>query len=273
MRNLLAVVLFSLATIAFFAGFSNFGIPQIEPAPPPEAEILDLEAMTMVQFVALGERLFEGKGTCMLCHNPVGARAPLLDRVGETSAQRIVDRDYVGKATDAESYISESMVEPSAYVVPGFGKAGSDNTVSPMPNVTAGSIGLSEPEIRAVIAFLQDSSGVEVTVEIPTVAAEELEPERRAAGEARPLLETPEAAIVELGCGACHVVAGEEGELGPGLTEIGARRDKAYLRRSILAPNAEIAEGFEPDIMPDDYGEQLYAIELEMLVEYLAGLK
>ncbi len=26
-------------------------------------------------------------------------------------------------------------------------------------------------------------------------------------------------------------------------------------------------------LLPDDYGEQLYAVELEMLVDYLAGLK
>ena len=32
-------------------------------------------------------------------------------------------------------------------------------------------------------------------------------------------------------------------------------------------------EGYEPDMMPPDYGEQLYAGELEMLVRYLVELK
>ncbi|MBT4425984.1 MAG: hypothetical protein HOC88_03765, partial [Rhodospirillaceae bacterium] len=40
-----------------------------------------------------------------------------------------------------------------------------------------------------------------------------------------------------------------------------------------LDPNADIAEGFEADLMPDDYGEQMFASELEMLIDFLAGLQ
>jgi hypothetical protein len=56
------------------------------------------------------------------------------------------------------------MKEPSAFVVATFGSDG--DTKSPMPNVTTGSIGLSEAEVDAVIAFLQNKAGVEVTVKI-----------------------------------------------------------------------------------------------------------
>ncbi len=270
MNNFFKVVAFSLFTIGFFAGFSYFGIPQIEPAPPPEEEVLDLAAMTMDEFIALGERIVDGKGTCTLCHNPVGGRAPPLDQASVMVAERLADERYRGAATDVESFLYESMVEPSAYVVAGFGKAGSNDTVSPMPNVRTGGIGLTEPEIAAVIAYLQDLNGLEVTVDIPTEAGEEEEDGEEAQ---RPVLARAEEAIAEFACGACHKVAGEEGEVGPDLTRIGAVRDKAFLRESILDPNARITEGFERELMPDDYGEQLYARELEMLVEYLAGLK
>lgn len=272
MRNLLKVVVFGLVTVGLFAGYSNFGIPPIEPEPPPKREKLDLGAMTMDQFVALGEKTFNGKGTCTLCHNAVGGRAPPLDKVGTVARARLADARYQGKATDVESYLYESMVDPSAYVVAGFGKAGTNDTVSPMAAVSTGSIGLSEAEIKAVIAYLQEISGIEVTVEIPTDLGVESVKERHEEAK-RPPLDTPEQAIAEFGCGACHKVAGEEGELGPDLTAIGAERDKVYLRRSILDPNADIAEGFEADVMPGDYGERLYAKELEMLVDYLAGLK
>lgn len=270
MKNFLKVVVFSLFTIGFFSAYSTFGIPQITPAPPPKEEKLDLGAMTMEQFIALGAKIFNGKGTCTLCHNPVGGRAPLLEKVGEVVAQRLADERYAGKATDVESYLYESMVEPSAFVVAGFGKTGTNDTVSPMPNVSTGSVGLNEAEIKAVIAYLQDASGVDVTVEIPTDIPTEAAQTETAR---RPLVSTLEDAVSEFGCGICHKVAGEEGDLGPDLTRIGARRDKAYLRRAILDPNADIAEGFEPDAMPADYGEQMYARELEMLVERLAGLK
>ncbi len=270
MKNLLWVTAFSLLTIGFFTWFSNFGIPQIEPDPPPKEEVLELGAMSMEQFVALGGRVFEGKGTCALCHNPVGGRAPLLEQLGEVVPERLQDERYQGKADDIESYLYESMVEPSAYVVAGFGKAGTNDTVSPMPNVATGSVGLSEPEMTSVIAYLQDASGLKITVTIPTG----VEDDAAAAEEStREPLEVPEDAIAEFGCGACHKVAGEEGELGPDLTRIGNLREREHIRRSILDPNAEIVEGFDPDTMPSDYGEQMYAKELELIVDYLSGLK
>ncbi len=269
MRNFVMVLAFSLATIGFFTWFSNFGIPQVAPAPPPKEEQLDLGAMTMEQFVALGERIFKGKGTCTLCHNPVGGRAPLLEKVGEAVAERLEDERYKGEATDVESYLHESMVKPSAYVVAGFGKAGTSDTVSPMPDVSTGSVGLKDPEMKAITAYLQKASGLEVTVEIPSDA----EPESEEEATAREPYKTAAEAIAEFGCGACHKLAGEEGEVGPDLTRIGTLRDKDSLRRSLLDPNAEIAEGFEPDAMPADYGEQMYAKELEMIVDYLAELK
>jgi cytochrome c oxidase subunit 2 len=61
--------------------------------------------------------------------------------------------------------------------------------------------------------------------------------------------------------------------MGPDLRKIGGSKDKEYLRRSLIDPNADIAEGFDADMMPDTYGEDLSAKEMEMLVNYLAGLK
>jgi mono/diheme cytochrome c family protein len=274
MRKFLTVVGFSLLTIAFFAGYSNFGIPQIEPAPPPTEEKLDLGAMTMEQFVALGGEILTGKGTCTLCHNALG-RAPMLDSLGGVIAERLADSRYQGKATNAEEYILESLVEPSAYVVAGFGKKGSDDTVSPMPDVSKGGIALSEAELAAVTAYLQDLGGLEVTVEVPAEVAEAAEqPEDEAEeDEPRPPIESIEALVVAFDCGACHVIAGEEGELGPDLSTIGATRDRDFLRRAILDPNADVAEGYEPEMMPDDLGQRMYAQELELLVDYLAGLR
>ena len=269
MRQFIAVIVFTLLTVAFFAGYSNFGIPQIEAEPPPGEEKLDLGSMTMERFVVLGEKIFGGKGTCTLCHNELG-RAPMLDAAARAAARRLADPRYQGKATNVEEYLTESMIRPSAYVVPGFGKKGTGDTVSPMPSASTGSARLSDAEIKAVVAYLQDSGGVEVTVEIPSQAPEDSEDDEQAGREP---VKTAEEAISEFDCGTCHKVAGADGEVGPDLSGIGGRRDKAHLRKSILEPNAEITKGFEPDQMPADYGTQMYAGELEMLVDYLAGLK
>lgn len=273
MKKLLSVMAFSLLTIGFFTWFSNFGIPQIEPAPPPKEEKIDLGSMTMEKFVALGEKIFKGKGTCTLCHNPVGGRAPLLDRLGDIVPKRLADKAYKGEAKDAEAYLLESLLKPSAYVVPGFGKKGTNDAVSPMPDVSAGSVGLNEAEMSAVIAYLQKSGGMKVTVKIPSGAKPPPPDEKEPEGEGRTPLKTVKAIVKQFNCGACHKVAGEKGEAGPDLTHIGKLRDRAFLRRSILNPNADISKGFEKDMMPADYGEQLFAKELELVVEFLVGSK
>jgi hypothetical protein len=270
MKQFLAVIGFSLLTIAGFSGYSNFGIPSIEPALPPVQEKIDLSAMTMDQFIALGDRVLNGKGTCNLCHNDLG-RAPMLDQIIPNTEKRLADVRYEGEADDLAGYLVESMVDPSAYVVVGFGKAGSGDTVSPMPDVSGGSIGLSEAEILAIVAFLQDSGGAEVTVEIPTDAGDAVEEE--AEFEEREPLEDALEIAAEFGCGTCHIIGEDEGDLGPDLSKIGATRDREFLRRAILYPNAEITEGFEEDIMPDDLGDVMFAVEVERMIEYLSGLK
>lgn len=268
MTNFFKVCLFSVLMVAAFWGFSNFGIPQIQPAPPPVEEKLDLGAMSMDQFVALGGKIFNGKGTCTLCHNKMG-RAPMLDKIGAVAAERLKDPRYKGTAKTVEEYLLESLIKPSVFVVAGFGKSGSNDSESPMPDVSGGGIGLSEAEIKAVIAYLQDSSGSEVTVTIPAMAAPGAEPAKAEETVAK----TPEEIIAKYTCGACHAVAGQAGAVGPNLTKIGAVRSKESLRQSILDPDAVIAKGYQAGMMPKTYGEQMKAKELEMLVNYLAGLK
>ncbi len=268
MKDFLKVVGFSLFAVIAFALYSSLGIPQIKPAPPPVEEKIDLGAMTMDSFVALGDRIYNGKGTCTLCHNSLG-RAPMLGSVASIALDRMKDAKYAGESTTAEEYVYESLVKPSAFVVKGFGKAGTNDSVSPMPDVSTGSVGLSEAELRAVVAYLQDLAGEDVTVEIPTDAGgdEDEEPAERV------IAKTPEEVIENYGCGMCHKIAGEEGDMGPDLTKIGAKNKADYLRRAILDPNADIAAGFDADAMPDDLGDQMSAGELEMLVKYMAGLK
>ena len=46
------------------------------------------------------------------------------------------------------------------------------------------------------------------------------------------------------GCLKCHTVKMKGGRMGPDLTEIGARRNAAYLREALVAPEASFPEGF-----------------------------
>jgi cytochrome c oxidase cbb3-type subunit 3 len=46
-----------------------------------------------------------------------------------------------------------------------------------------------------------------------------------------------------LACSSCHIVAGQGGNLGPDLTEIGFLRGAAYLREAVVDPGASLPKG------------------------------
>jgi cytochrome c oxidase subunit 2 len=79
-----------------------------------------------------------------------------------------------------------------------------------------------------------------------------------------------EAVFTENGCGSCHTLseAGANGTVGPDLDNI-AQGNKAYIEKSIVDPNADVAQGFQPDVMPGNFRDQLSPEELDALVEYL----
>ena len=58
-------------------------------------------------------------------------------------------------------------------------------------------------------------------------------------------------------CGQCHTVGARGGHMGPDLSEIGTKRGPAYLRTSLLEPEAEVPENFSSYrkviFIPDNY--------------------
>ncbi|MDQ3609079.1 MAG: c-type cytochrome [Actinomycetota bacterium] len=72
-------------------------------------------------------------------------------------------------------------------------------------------------------------------------------------------------------CGQCHTLeaAGTSATVGPELDSYLQGVSEEDLREDIVAPDSEIAAGFEGGVMPADYGESLSEEELDMLVEYL----
>jgi mono/diheme cytochrome c family protein len=74
------------------------------------------------------------------------------------------------------------------------------------------------------------------------------------------------------GCNGCHTLAdaGAKGTTGPNLDQALKGKDEQFIRESIVNPNAEIASGYQPNIMPSNYGQQLSQAQLADLVAYLA---
>ena len=77
--------------------------------------------------------------------------------------------------------------------------------------------------------------------------------------------------FVSEGCGGCHTfkAAGTSGKTGPDLDKGLQGKDEAYIRESIVDPNAKVAAGFQPGVMPP-YGETLESKQVADLVAFLS---
>jgi cytochrome c oxidase subunit 2 len=80
------------------------------------------------------------------------------------------------------------------------------------------------------------------------------------------------------GCGSCHTFkpANATGKVGPDLDDLKASADKAgkpeeeFVRESIVDPDAYIAPGYPPNVMPKTFGT-LPKSQLDALVQYLVS--
>jgi sulfur oxidation c-type cytochrome SoxX len=85
---------------------------------------------------------------------------------------------------------------------------------------------------------------------------------------------TGEQIFTAAGCAACHTLAkaNATGNIGPSLDDLAAAAGGAspedYVSESILDPDAEVAEGFQPGVMPS-YEGRLTDEQVQALVEYL----
>ncbi len=85
------------------------------------------------------------------------------------------------------------------------------------------------------------------------------------------------------GCVACHTVdgkasvgptwkglAGSDHELADGSK---VKADDAYLKESILQPNAKLTKGFAPNLMPQTFGTSLKPEQIDQIIAYIKSLK
>jgi len=72
-------------------------------------------------------------------------------------------------------------------------------------------------------------------------------------------------------CASCHTLqeAGATQTIGPNLDEVLKGKDAAFIHESIVDPNAKVATGYQPGIMPQTFGEQLDDKQLADLVAFL----
>lgn len=82
-----------------------------------------------------------------------------------------------------------------------------------------------------------------------------------------------DAVFTSAGCGGCHTFgpAGTDSQVGPSLDAIdpGNAPLEEFVRESIVDPNATIAQGYQPSVMPETFESSLSDEQLDALVQYL----
>lgn len=265
MKHALLIFGFTILVSAFY-WYVSLWVPQKRTEPPEDIAIrADISTEEMV---AIGEELVAGKGTCLTCHtmgdHGTNLRFPDLDNIGAIALTRVEGQSDV-------EYLAESMYDPNAYVVEGF--------VAGMPDVSRPPVALSDQEILTVIAYLQ-SLGSTPTVTMDTqlewqgqaVAAPAAAPTAAATGESR------DGATIYASylCNTCHTLDGQAG-IGPTFQGIGSRMTRAEIYEAVIDPDATITEGFIqglmlPTVTASGFYEQVTALELQSLVDYLSTL-
>ncbi len=261
MNNSLKVGAFVLVVVGAIAGFATL-IPQLESPAPESLEITG--ALSGPELAALGETVLQSpEAGCLACHalGREGLRAPDLAGIGAEASGRAA-------GLSAEEYLRESIVNPCAYVVQGYDCI--------MPQTLLQTLGAAK--VTVLVAFLQ-SQGGEITV---TLSAEEAAGGAGAAnGTGGVAGTTPEEIVKAAGCNACHTISAfpdVTGQVGPDLSQVGARLTPDEIRLSILTPDAVVAAecptgACPPGVMPKDFGTRLSAGQLETLVAFLSNLK
>ena len=206
-------------------------------------------------------KLYSGGGGCTTCHG-LETRAPnlLTDYAGEgTIGQRCATRV---SGQDCKTYIYESLVNPTDYVLEGFD-----------PMVFQARV-YSGAQIWALVAYLQDQGGTVTVTGADVGAAEAADAAAPAAGGGATTASLDPLEIMRANlCFGCHILDDEGIDLGPTFNGIGARISEERIRRSILDPMAESAEGYEHLLgsMPPNLADMLTARQLEIVVEFLVG--
>ena len=272
MRGAVKIFGFTILVIAFYSYVGQM-VPQ-QRAYPPETTELSAD-MTIDQIVDVGQQIVEGKGTCLTCHtigsDQGGARFPDLGNIGAVAGER-------REGLSAVEYLAESLYEPNVYVLEGYNPG--------MPQIDTPPIGLSEQEIKAVIAYLQSLGGT------PTVTLDtDLGYEGAASGGESPSSEATastaqeaaggdasggEALYTQYLCNTCHSIDSPQQLVGPSLYDVGSRMTRAEIYESIMEPDATVREGFPPGTMAATlegvgFYQNVTAQELQTMVDFLAA--
>jgi len=201
-------------------------------------------AIAQIGDPARGARLWQSK-RCSDCHSYAGRGgedAPALDYMrGHMSAREIAD-------------MSGQIWDHLPAMLPHFREE-----KIPVPTFTQG-------EMADLIAFLHSGEGAKAGTPPAHPGMTGMSGMGGQMGATR-----GKGVFLSAGCGACHTfaAAGTKATVGPNLDATLQGKSAAFVRESILDPNATIAPGYRSGVMPTSYRSQLTTRQIADLVSFL----
>ena len=229
---------------------------------PPQEEKFDAaKVKTVDDIVEIGQKIFFGKGQCALCHALGGGTSGRCPNLGGENPVGI-------KLTREFEY--ETYTNPEGYVYMDFTNSPPKRFAARMPQINKSPIGLTEPEMLTVFAFLQKNTGtVEITPEEVIALAN---PQKGDHASVSVPVETValgdavsgKAIYEKLECGGCHKIGLlSGGDKGPNLLPVLNEKEISTIRSAI----------FEKSAYHQPYDEKVTVKEMKDLLSYLVSLK
>lgn len=219
----------------------------------------------------LGAKLYQEKA-CFTCHSLNGSRlvGPSFLKLYEQKERKLADGSTAAfdEKFSIEEYIRESILYPNKKVVEGY-------QMGLMPAFEGQ---LSDSEVKALIAFIKEQDG-SAPAETSGSSAED--------DKAKLASMTPEERgqyhYQTKACVGCHSLDGSN-LVGPTMKGLYGRKakladgseytaDEDYLKKSILEPNAQVVAGYQPNMMPQNYRDQLSDEDIADVIAFIKSVQ
>lgn len=217
-----------------------------------------------------GGQLFNGRGSCMACHSigesGVGIRGPNLGVLSPDFTEPIAVRAaHAQEGKTAVEHVVEALYDPDGFLVPGF-EGGIMIAVNGPPTT------LTDEEIRSIVLYLFQQSGVPVT---PELEEEIATAQRVYTGEQAPdgpeepsedlslWAERGRERFAALGCDRCHLEQ-ESAEAERPVASLAGAAEQVELLLRIARHSSE-----DPAGQPTTYGTSLTVQDAEDLAAFL----
>ncbi len=278
----LRIAVLTVATTGFYTYVGQL-VPQKEVHPAKVTQMA--EDLTSEQMAQIGDKIFHSKGLCSTCHT-IGKSGGTL-RFPDLAGVAVRAQHRVPGFTQLD-YFAQTLYRPNAFIVPGFNPG--------MPEIDKPPVGLSDDEIKAVIAFLQTQGGkptITMATKLPYAAgapgpgeagapptgeagsaggAEQAAAAAPAAaatptasgGGAVGASSGPEALLARYGCTGCHYTDRPGRLKAASLQGIGGHLTREQILKNLTEHDPPLG---------GEYASQATLAEIHSMADYLAGLK